>query len=389
MAVDIIIPIIIFSAMLIIIWRMRRNKDRRNYDVSHVVTKTKPVRNKAQQATKIQSDSLPNDLLNRINEGQTVAEAPANLPEGFIDFKLLHRDMLDDEIKQSVDKIIYSFRRPHPLLLPLTQGVFEPNELFDLVKTDPEMTAKILNVVNSASFGLRQPITSVNHAIIFMGVSTVKNIAMRFAMQNSTAFNDDEQNKAYKKIWSASFLASSFGLLIAKTLGKDNAAELSTHCLLCYLGDMAMLSYEPDVASSYLSTDSLFAQVKSTQDRMHMNPAITGAILAEQWDLPKSIAKGIENSLLPLTNETFTRGLSAQEINDTLLCYLACRLGDVAVFHGLKDFSSIGSKGLDALLGVDFHFVKQNIKEAHFDKLNECLMDASFVRKANELIAKS
>ena len=56
------------------------------------------------------------------------------------------------------------------------------------------MTAKVLNAVNSPLFALQQPITNINHAIIFLGVGIVKSIVMQFAMHQGMKFKDKNQN---------------------------------------------------------------------------------------------------------------------------------------------------------------------------------------------------
>ena len=275
------------------------------------------------------------------------------------------------------------------MLLPLTQGGFEPHELFDLIKTDAEMTAKILNAVNSPLFSLRQPITNINHAIIFLGVTQVKNIALQFAVQNNMEFQNKAQNEAYKKLWAASYLASSFCLILAKEMNEENPAELSTHCLLSYLGDLAILSYKPSVADFYLDDCTLFERTKIFQKDIGINTAIIGKNLARQWQLPKSIETGIENSLLSLTNSTADNRFSNQQLRHIFICYISCRLGDLVAFGGLRDISKVAELSFEALGDAEFYYTQDNIKEADLGQINALLSDASFRKKINKIIEQT
>jgi len=51
-------------------------------------------------------------------------------------------------------------------------------DLHDIIKTDPALSARLLKVVNSAFYGLPGQIATIDRAIVLLGLSTVKNIAI-------------------------------------------------------------------------------------------------------------------------------------------------------------------------------------------------------------------
>ena len=51
-------------------------------------------------------------------------------------------------------------------------------DLHEVIKRDPALSTKVLKVVNSAFYGLPGQIASVDRAIILLGLSAVKNIAI-------------------------------------------------------------------------------------------------------------------------------------------------------------------------------------------------------------------
>jgi len=307
-------------------------------------------------------------------------------PDDFLSFKVFTSDKIDSKQKQIVEEISQSFKKPHPLLLPLTQRSFEPNELFDLIKNDTEMTAKILHAVNSPLFGLDKPITNVNHGIIFMGVGRVKGIVLQCAMQEGTTFNDKNQNAAYKKLWQASYLASSFCMLFAKELGEKNPAELATHCLLSYLGDLAILSYNPKLAKFYLDDFTLFERTKVFQEVLGTNTAVVGKFIAQQWQLPSSIESAIEHSILPLMDNMVSSSLSDKTLRQLLLCYLSNRLGDLVALGGLTEVPELEEVSYEALGAVEFYYTQNNIQNSGFEKMNTVIRDPGFRKKLNSVI---
>lgn len=51
-------------------------------------------------------------------------------------------------------------------------------DMHDIVKTDPALAARVLKVVNSAFYGLPAQISNLDRAIVMLGLSAVKNIAL-------------------------------------------------------------------------------------------------------------------------------------------------------------------------------------------------------------------
>ena len=382
MSVDIIIPVLVLAVLIYFVWRLNRTKTSPKSKVNVAInSSSRKLAPKINQFTEISAEESNSELAQEKHEYK--------VPADFLEFKLIPSEKLDDKQQEVVTIISKSFRKPHPLLLPLTQSSFEPNELFDLIKTDAEMTAKILNAVNSPLFALRQPITNINHAIIFLGITQVKNIALQFAVQSNMEFRDKAQNDAYNKLWKASYLASAFCLLFAKEMGEDNAAELSTHCLLSYLGDLAILSYKPSVAVFYLDDYTLFERTKVFQNTIGTNAAVVGKYLARQWQLPQSIESGIDYSILPLTNGTADKELSSEQLRHILICYLSSRLGDLVAFGDVRDISTLGEVSFEALGEVDFYYTQENIKKTGLDKINAVIADATFRKKINKVIEQT
>jgi len=66
--------------------------------------------------------------------------------------------------------------------LAITQAAGEPNTTLDdiarIVERDPALVVKILQIVNSAYFGLRQRLTSIRQAVQYLGLDIIKGLAL-------------------------------------------------------------------------------------------------------------------------------------------------------------------------------------------------------------------
>ena len=72
-------------------------------------------------------------------------------------------------------QILDVFRNPDP----------DIEEIGGIISNDPPLTANILKLVNSSFFGLPTKITSVHQGARLLGLNTVKNLALSFALINN------------------------------------------------------------------------------------------------------------------------------------------------------------------------------------------------------------
>src|ERR1700757_3609351 len=81
-------------------------------------------------------------------------------------------------------------------ILELTRDInCEPKDLVAVIQTDPVIAIKVLKVVNSSYYSLPSKITSINQSVVYLGLNTVKNLALNFSVmgmlpqQNASRFD--------------------------------------------------------------------------------------------------------------------------------------------------------------------------------------------------------
>ncbi|MEP7703134.1 HDOD domain-containing protein [Paraglaciecola sp. 25GB23A] len=372
MPIDLLISlslVLILLILLFTLWNKSPQKSRLSQTHSRSVASSASLKmaSSAQQEANHQPSE---DELARLNE--------------FFEFQLF--DAKNQQHKEDFLNDILTLRKPHPMLIPLSRNILEPKELFDIIKTDPQLVAKIITIVNSPLYGVRKPITNINHAIIFLGVVQVKNIATQFVLEKTVAFVSRRQELAYKRIWSACFLASSISLILAKELNFENAAEISTRCLLSYIGDISILAAKPELANIYLDNAALYNRVKQSQTLIGTNAAIVGSVLAKEWKLPSEIVSSIANSLTPLTGKLDT-SLPAEQLSEVILCYYACRLADTLIFEQNGGTPEIQELSFESTGKLEFYYAKKLINFAKLDAINTAISATAFKRKVSELLS--
>lgn len=323
------------------------------------------------------------------DEPSLILRNPKDVPEPSEDFTnfVLLEDVINDKQRQLLDSAS-SLKKPHPLLMSLTRNINDHKELLDIIKNDPELVVKVIKVANSSMFALHKSITTINHAIVYLGVLQAKNIAMQFALERSAEFVNDEQRQAYHKIWKASFLASSIGLLIAKDLKLDNSAELSTRCLLDYLGDLSLLSAKPNIAKYYLNHSTHFKRVKGIQQELGTNSAIMGKAFARNAQLPEQIIESIGASMLPMVDKLGESALSREQQTVVAFSYYVSRITDRIIFERSLDNINLEEISFAETTCDSFFYSQAQIEHYGLSKINSTLRKPRFKQEVGALIKK-
>ncbi len=88
---------------------------------------------------------------------------------------------LERKLTSAVDRMP-AFPKSVQVILEMTRNInCLPRDLVGVIEKDPVMTIKILRVINSAYYGLPNKIVSVGQSVVYLGINTIKNLALSFA----------------------------------------------------------------------------------------------------------------------------------------------------------------------------------------------------------------
>jgi putative nucleotidyltransferase with HDIG domain len=164
------------------------------------------------------------------------------------------------------------------------------SKLEKIVENDPAISAKILSVANSAFFGLKEPTSTLSNAIMRVGFSSVRNIALGISLM--TVLGDEKKKKVfdYQRIFNHSVSVGFVASLLCKHLKLDIAEEVLMHGMLHDIGYLVLNRY---FFESYLKVLNTFEQGNSILEAektvLDFTHAEIGNWLAEKWKLPAAI----------------------------------------------------------------------------------------------------
>lgn len=191
-------------------------------------------------------------------------------------------------------------------ILELTRDVnCSPKDLVQVIDKDPVVTVKVLRVVNSAYYSLPKQITSINHAVVYLGFNTIKNLALSIAAIGMLpASNAAGFDGAQYLIHSLSTAA------IAKQLALrlDDADPMD--CFIAgLLHDFGKVVFAQFMPSEFrqaleLSQSNGGSLHLALRDLIGADHAVAGAMLVEKWRFPAELVETIRCQYGPEVKDT-------------------------------------------------------------------------------------
>lgn len=203
---------------------------------------------------------------------------------------------LSQKLAAAVDRMP-AFPKSVERILELTRDVnCSPRDLVQVIDKDPVVTLKILRVVNSAYYSLPKQVTSISHAVVYMGFNSVKNLALSVAaigmLPKSNAAGFDAQQYLLHSLATAG---------IAKQLAPrvDNADP--TDCFIAGLlhdfGKVVFAQFMPDEFRKGLErcqSDGSSLHL-ALREAIGVDHAVVGAMLVEKWRFAAPLVETIRH----------------------------------------------------------------------------------------------
>lgn len=205
---------------------------------------------------------------------------------------------LTKKLSAAVEKMP-AFPKSVQRILELSRDInCQPKELVMVIEKDPVMTMKLLRILNSAYYSFPKQITSVNQSVVYLGLNTIKNMAMSFAamgvlpQQNAAGFD-------VQRYLMHSLTTASLARMLCQKFGDSDIdpADCYIAGLLHDFGKVVFAQFMPSefkdaLALSGEQGSSLHAAEKQIIGADH---SLVGAMLVEKWQFPKSLTDTIRH----------------------------------------------------------------------------------------------
>jgi HD-like signal output (HDOD) protein len=247
----------------------------------------------------------------------------------------------------TIEEIIETIEDKMSSLSPTTAKVLQlvndmncsPMELTKVIKLDPVLSAKVLKVVNSSYFSVSQKVTSLERAIIMLGLNTIKNLALSAAVLSQFAQKNFSYAFDVNEFWKHSLSVAVTAKLIAAER-KISKLFIENYFIAGLLHDIGLLvenmCYQNEMKE-------IISEVKTNQKSLieveesvlnGLNHCKVGKALGEKWNL--------SNDLITVMEKHHDIELVGEQVEFNLTVYLAniiCKKNNVGLVIEELDYS--------------------------------------------------
>ena len=180
-----------------------------------------------------------------------------------------------------------------------------PTDLTKVISLDPVLTGKVMQLVNSAYFGISREIISPFRAVVMLGMNTVKNLVL-----GTTVMGAFGTRKNFRALNMDMFWKHSLGVgVIAKLIAQKREIDkklLDGYFIAGLLHDIGKIPLNSKFSDEYLTIidipenepQPLFISEKQI---LGIDHAYVGNLIAEKWKLGEEITDTISYHHAPET----------------------------------------------------------------------------------------
>ncbi len=169
-------------------------------------------------------------------------------------------------------------------------------EIGELVALDPNLTSRLLRIVNSSYYGFPSQIDTMARAITILGVRDLYNLVLAIsAVRSLSALGAGLV--PIERFWQHSIFGALVARQLAKRFGLEEPDRLFVAGLLHDVGSPVIYTRLPDLADSMRqgSHGQELSLYRSELEQLGFTHASVGAKLLETWQLPSSLRNAIRH----------------------------------------------------------------------------------------------
>ncbi|MGD9790297.1 MAG: HDOD domain-containing protein [Phycisphaerales bacterium] len=165
-----------------------------------------------------------------------------------------------------------------------------------LVKSDVGLSAKVLRTVNSSFFCLKQPCSTIDRALAYLGLNTVKSLVLGFSLVDSAKNIQQDSGFDLDAYWKRTIYAATATRTVAEFTRACDPDEAFTAGLFQDMGMMAMFVAIPEEYVPLLAEAESHEKLREDERReLGFDHAVVGAELAKKWKLQEAMVECIAN----------------------------------------------------------------------------------------------
>jgi putative nucleotidyltransferase with HDIG domain len=201
------------------------------------------------------------------------------------------------------------------------------NDLNRVISLDPVLTGRVLQLINSAYYSLPSKVNSLTRAIILLGLNTVKNVVLSFAIFQSFSQRDSFRAFTSDQFWTHSLCTAAAAKLLAAghEVPLAEREEFFVAGLMHDIGKIPLNHLYPDAYREAVAVaqDSGRGMRYEEEARIGVDHCRVGHMIARKWQLSPALTAALSEHHSHGEGEAARFGLAdAVALADALAHYM-------------------------------------------------------------------
>ncbi len=189
------------------------------------------------------------------------------------------------------------------------------NDLNRVISLDPVLTGRVLQLINSAYYSLPSKVNSLTRAIILLGINTVKNVVLSFAIFQSFSQRDSFRAFTADQFWTHSLCTAAAAKHLAANRGVPLAEreEFFVAGLMHDIGKIPLNHLFPEAyrEAAAVAQDSGRGMRCEENTQIGVDHCRVGHMIARKWQLSPALTEALSEHHTPSEGQTASFGLAA------------------------------------------------------------------------------
>lgn len=191
-------------------------------------------------------------------------------------------------------------RKSLPTIPPVLTGIIAlidddragAKKLVELIERDQALTARLLRLANSAFFGQARKVATIPRAVLLLGFSTVRNLALGVKVWDT--LGTGVSRGELERLWAHAVEVAAAARVIARQQRQVNPDEAFTTGLLHDVGQLVLALRMKELYWETVNKATSTEQLAGLeQANLGVDHAEVGSWLLEAWNLPALIVEAV------------------------------------------------------------------------------------------------
>jgi putative nucleotidyltransferase with HDIG domain len=162
-------------------------------------------------------------------------------------------------------------------------------EIAEIIKCDPGMSLRVLQIANSPMYGFSGQIRSVDHATVILGLRALRDLAISTAVGEVFEQGTPATSEARRNLWHHSLACGVIARTLGQVYGNVNPDEAFLAGVVHDVGKLFFFDQQPSVYADLVAGSRKHNILEAEETLFGITHMSIGQKCAQNWGLPDEV----------------------------------------------------------------------------------------------------